>query len=1021
MKLTPDQERVVRAEGGVAVVAGAGSGKTRTLVFRYLELLDRGLRPLQLVAVTFTEAAAAELRARLREHLAGHRHDLLPELEAAPIGTFHALAARICREHPRAAGVPADFRVQDEVESALWLREHLPLAVAGLPREVFEVIPFNLLKESLAALLQDPLAAEEAFDRGPEEMRTLLENRLAELYNEAKVQVERLGALQGPDGDSMEDQRLRILAAADEGREALWAAAREISLRGGSRKRWGEDRLDEVKITLETVRKIAKQAEALCFTPEHERAWTALARAFRQVREQLALKQSQDRVLDFAGLEAHALRALEDPGVRTYYRERWIHALVDELQDTNPVQERLLLALFEPDRLTVVGDPKQSIYGFRRADLRVFGRTARAVELSGGARVHLDESFRSHRELVEAVNGVFAGLMGEGFQPLTSRRDPPHAGPHLEAFLIASGPSQRARRRAEALEVARRIRGWVEKGLPVWDRETGEIRPAGYRDFAVLARAWSVLEEAALALLAEGVPAVLTRGGNLLEAREVKDGLALLLFLADPEDDLALVAVLRSPFFAVSDRVLQDLAREDGSWWTRVRGAGGASIRRAAEILSELLHARRREPPSRLLQQADRLTGYTAVLANLPLGERRLADWRAFLALVRELERGNEDVFVVVRRLRELLAAEVRVEQPALAAGDAVSLMTIHAAKGLEWPVVFVTGLDYVPRSGSPPTLFDPMVGVGLKLEDDPTGIYKLLDHEAREASDDELVRLLYVALTRAGDRAIVSAAKATGAWNLIADHLPEIKEIAPETGDFAPPFPEPPRPGPPEGAVLEPTPLVFDGLPISALDTYRFCPLRFHFAYVEGHPGAGERAAWARRVGTVVHDALALGLTGEADLGRLDPGLPPEHVADAVELVRRFHTSHAFARFRAGAKEREKPVTLEIEGLTLSGFADLVGEGWVLDYKTHLEVRPEEHRLQVWAYAKAASVKEAYLAYLRHDRVVQIDLDGLSEEASRTVRSILAGTSNATPSERCHRCPYLDVCEDGQWFVADR
>lgn len=1002
MKPTPEQERAIRAPGGVAVIAGAGTGKTRTLVHRYLALLDRGLSPLQVVAVTFTEAAAAELRARLRRELRHARPGLVPELEAAPIGTIHALAARICREHSQAAGVPADFRVQDEVEAALWLRDHLPRAVAGLPEEVFRAVPYSLLLGALEELLADPVAAGEAFNKDPEAMGALLGAEQNHHFEEARVHMEILSQQEA--SGRLDELRAELLIAWKEDPEGFWERASSLKLPGGKTRHL------EVKEAIKAVRDLAKQALRLRFTEDQERAWKALKEAFFKVRERLEAERFRDRVLDFAGLEAHALRALEDPSVRDYYRQRWKHALVDEHQDTNPVQERILHALFGPGDLTLVGDPKQSIYGFRRADPRVFSRATKEAP----EQVFLSRSFRTHSALVEAVNGVFEGLLPD-FEPLSADRNPPHEGPHLEAFVVATGNTKAARRQAEAREVARRIRRWVEGKLLVWDREAERVRPAHWSDFAVLARAWSVLEDIALALLAEGVPAVLTRGGSLLEAREVKDGLALLRFLADPADDLALIAVLRSPFFAVSDRTLQAHAGGEGDWWERVLASGDPALERPREVLERLLAARSHEPPSRLLQMADRLTGYTAVLANLPLAGRRLADWRAFLDLVRELERGNEDTFAVARRFRELLAAGVRLDRPPLAAGDAVSLLTIHAAKGLEWPVVFLAGLDHEANRGQKPAaLFDPEVGVALS-EEEPSGIHALIETRRKEAENEELLRLLYVGMTRAADRLVVSAAGDKGAWKVVRDHLPGVEELVPEEEDLLPPFSGAPAPELAEAEIVGEVPLALSGLPVTALDLYRLCPRRFHFAHVRGHPGAGEEAAVARRVGRLAHEALARGTADEERLARLDPGLPAEAVREAAELARAFLQSPTYERFRREAEGREVPLSIEVAGVTLSGIADLVGPGWILDFKTDREVQPGEHALQVWAYARALGRDEAYLAYLRHDRLVKVPLHDLEAEAEKVVEGIRSRAFDPTPSARCAACPYLGLCDEGK------
>jgi ATP-dependent helicase/nuclease subunit A len=257
-------------------------------------------------------------------------------------------------------------------------------------------------------------------------------------------------------------------------------------------------------------------------------------------------------------------------------------------------------------------------------------------------------------------------------------------------------------------------------------------------------------------------PSVHAGGGNLLETREAKDGIALLRFLADPGDDLALVAVLRSPFFAVDDRLLHDLAqeRERGvSWWKLVRETHFPQLNTVKEVLGELLSKRRLEPPTTLLQLADHLTGYTAVMANLSGVERREADWRGFRELVGDLESGAQDVFTVVRWLRQLHEEDAEVPRPPLEAGDAVSLMTIHAAKGLEWPVVVIPDLARAMPSSSGAVVFDPEMGVSVDFgeEDGEPALHRLIKDKKARLEEDEVRRVFYVAPTRARDHLILT------------------------------------------------------------------------------------------------------------------------------------------------------------------------------------------------------------------------------------------------------------------------
>ena len=789
MSLTEEQRRAIGASGSVVVVAGAGTGKTHMLTERYLHhLSEDGLSPLEVVAVTFTEKAAEELRSRVRERVRGRlavREDLLAELEAAQISTIHALCARVCREHPEEAEVPPDFGILDELRGQLWTADRLADAMDGLPEEHYRVVPYPLMQAALEALFSDPFAAEEALAKGPEGWRDLIEEAretaLLRYLEEPALKESRwtLELCEGDDEDRMEESRRAALSAleeleAGENHKSAFELLASIDLRGGKKKAWSDGELASVKEALRLVRELAR-AElrrgivVLEPGPADERLASALPvlrDSFSQARAFLTEAKRRSRVLDFADLEVRALRALEPEEVRDYYRKRWRAFLVDEFQDTNPVQAELLERLTQGAKLTVVGDEKQSIYGFRRADVEVFRRFRERILSERGEEVVLATSFRGHSELVGVLNAVFSSMLGEMRQDLEAhRQQPPHEAPHVRAYAVESEervPKARLQR-AEAAHIARLLREMLDQGLLVGDGSTGASRPIRPGDVAVLSRVWAPLEAYGDALAAAGIPSVHAGGGNLLETREAKDGIILLRFLADPNDDLALVAVLRSPFFAVDDLLLHELAQERGrdviTWWKLVQESEGLHLDAAKEVLGELLAKRPLEPPTTLLQLADHLTGYTAVIANLPGAERREADWRGFRELVGDLERGADDAFTVVRWLRQLHEGGAQIPRPPLEAGDAVSLMTIHAAKGLEWPVVVIPDLARAMPPSSGAVAFDPEMGVSVDFgeENGQPALHRLIRDKKARLEEDESRRVFYVAPTRARDHLILT------------------------------------------------------------------------------------------------------------------------------------------------------------------------------------------------------------------------------------------------------------------------
>jgi len=847
--LLPAQARAATHPDSVAVVAGAGTGKTHMLSHRFLFHLEQGMDPLQIVAVTFTERAAAELRARIRSLVARalpDRPDVPVALEAAQISTLHALAARVCRDHPEEAGVPPDFTVLDELEGQVWLAERLDDALADLPAEVFAELPYGDVRDALARMLGDPVEAQAALDLPTEGWEERVErarrHALDELtgdpaWRDAAALVR--GA-RGEDGDKAEIARACAETGIDHLErgevEAALDALDRVNLSGGRQAAWPEGDLPAVKAALRLLRDSARAAAregvlTLALGPVDDRLAALLPHlkgAFEAVRRALAAEKRRRRVLDFADLEVHALRALERPEVRAHYAARWRAVLVDEFQDTNPAQERLLNLLTEGMTVTVVGDEKQSIYGFRGADVTVFRRhrarlreRARQRPSAAGAdpeavEVSMDESFRAHGPLTRTLNRIFAPVLGELRQDLTAvRGEAPDAAPHVTAHLIEGKGGKARLQVSEARHIAAVVKGLLDAGVPVWDERGASLRPVRPEDIAVLTRTWQPLGVYGEILPALGVPAVHSGGGNLLDTREAKDAMAALRFFADPRDDVALVALLRSPFFAVADPTLYRFAQtlpeahgQHAPWWHPLEAAAGlpSELEGARGTLRELLAARA-WTPSRQLQLADALTGYTAVLSGLPGAERRLADWTGFLEFIRALETGLADVFSVVRRLRRLLRAKVEVPRPVLQAEGAVNLLTVHRSKGLEWPVVVVADLSRGSRNGGARMLFQRELGVAFRLHDADGGtvdpaLYTLLRRDRRRREADEARRVLYVALTRARDRLVLTAAATRGGGlDVLAPGL-EAAGVVPEVVQHDPglaAYPPPPAPRPGE------------------------------------------------------------------------------------------------------------------------------------------------------------------------------------------------------------------------------
>ena len=1082
--LTLEQQAAAYAPCSVVITAGAGTGKTHMLAERYLYYLrERNLSPLEIVAVTFTEKAATELRSRIRSLVSQelpHRLDLIAELEAAQISTIHALAARVCQEHFQVLDIPADFQVLADLEGQIWLGDALQQALTQLSPEIFQVIPYSWLRDVLGRLLDDPYTANQALNQGIQDWHKLIANARIQavktIINNPVWQStwEVLEQHQGKAGDKLEVIRQSVLdAMADledgENIDQGIATIDQVNLRVGSSKNWQDIKVvkNALKVLRESVRRVTSlgllDLELGDADEQLKLMLPALTEAYREVSGYLSRLKLQRKVLTFSDLELYALQALTNSQVQDYYHQRWQVFLVDEFQDTNPTQAELLDTLTAQAELTIVGDKKQSIYGFRRADVELFDQFRDRILNNNlnnnGKEVILSTSFRTHKTLINQFNQIFAPLLAEDHQDLSAfRSEKPMTTEenkknnnfnYLQVLVIGDPlkqegskkppkPNKASRQRVEAFSLAERIKQMLEGKIPVFDKQTQKTRPIEPQDIAILTRTWQPLETYSQALAAMGIPVAPAGGGNLLATREAKDATALLRFLANTRDDIALVAVLRSPWFAISDRLLfqlresfikQSQDKEDTCWWAAVQQSQFKELLHPVKVLQQLLKSRQSEMPSRVLQLADRLTGYTAVIANLAGASRRLADWQGFNQLVKDLEQGTYDLFGVVRRLKRLYEQEVAVPRPVLRVTNAVSLMTIYAAKGLEWSLVIVADLSKERPKSNPAVRFDAQSGVAVKSKNQLGEIqkpvlYSWLEYLQEQKERQEAVRVLYVALTRARDYLILSAAEPyKGELNRLQRGLSAAK-----VPTFTIPYTDvkalPPVPQTPAIETDLPTLLLnsvgsgLSELPVTALTDYARCPQRFKLHYLDGHPGLGEGLAYGMQTGTLMHKALEHNITRPQDLLPFAEGDWEQSVFnEAIALALKFFKLPAYQQLRNTAVAKEQQISFKLNQITFNGVIDLVGNDWVLDYKSDRLMQPQDHRFQLWVYAAALKYTKAHIVYLRHDQIHSFttrDFTEIAIEADILSQKIYQGNYAATPTmEKCAYCPYLAFCKD--------
>ncbi|HJX40387.1 MAG TPA: UvrD-helicase domain-containing protein, partial [Anaerolineales bacterium] len=809
--LTPDQHRAAtEAERDVLLGAGAGTGKTRTLVARYVHLLAQGLTERQIVAITFTEKAAREMRNRIRQavsDLAAEQGapaawlEIEARMDAARIATIHSLCAEILRSHPAEARVDPGFVVIDEGLGLTFKARAVADALAwaagdAQEAQLFRAFSTRQLAAVLSRLLERRLESAELLNRDSAE--TLQHTLLAAIESFLRLQpvaegIESLRALAeageltedaGPSLGPRAEQLLELwteLEAALEAGDLLAACGVLFRIRRETLQKVGGGAKSRARPVVHALQDLYDEhldswiggadSQDSPPSPEADAAWAEqvprLKALFEQALSAYRRSLQAHRALDFDDLEARALELLELAEIGERWRERLAAVLVDEFQDTNERQRRIIDALAggRPGCLFAVGDARQSIYRFRGADVRVFRRKRREVQAGGGVAPEIELSFRAHAPLLSALDDLVGPLMGREetgalyqvpYSSLTAHRDQPAAsgiGPHLEIVLGAGQGAEQARL-AAARALANRL---VEL------RQDGVIRE--WSEVALLFRASAGFEAYETALEAAGIPFVTVAGRGFYDRPEIRDLVNTLRAIADPSDDLALAGFLRSPAVGLSDPGLYRLRANGGEprpLWAALAEADGlletydlAPVRRARAVLGELHPLADRLPVAELISRLVGRLDWRAVLAS---SHARL--WRNLDKLVDDAQASElVNVSAFLEYLSVLREAGAREGEAPAGEGGALQLMTIHKAKGLEFDLVVLADASRTSPQRAQPAYLMEEVGPAAamdQLQGEPTA-YRLARALDAEQSRAEEGRLLYVAATRARERLIVS------------------------------------------------------------------------------------------------------------------------------------------------------------------------------------------------------------------------------------------------------------------------
>lgn len=1034
------------------VRAGAGTGKTTVLLQRLLSLIRSGASRLdRIAAITFTEKAAGEMKVRLRAEIEaalrvfppeGQQHVLreaLSDLERAAISTIHAFCAGLLHERPLEARVDPGFTVLEELAGRLlraqawreWLTQELNTSRAVLKR----ALRLGLSLEHLEAAAHFVVDHRDCLDMLPSPLPSLLP-----LFHQTlREGVERLTSWQRFCVNSQDRAFVQIGALAEvldswteeEQGERLLVQGLTIAPKGGNQNYWQQaNALKEVRALLAHLTEERDKARRVLFhnlAVELTRWLTGYVAYYQQKKREQGLLDFTDLLL----LTRDLLRSNKE--VRRVLQQRYSFILVDEFQDTDPLQVEVVFFLAEDGaraedwtevelksgKLFVVGDPCQSIYRFRRADMAIYKHACETISRKGEV-VTLSTNFRARAPMVDWLNETFSRVLADGTQttysPLTPTRFEFHG---KEVTLLPVPPerlppkrSREEERRAEAETAAAFLKRVVEGGEISFWGEHG-VR---YGNIAILFRTHQAMEVYEEALRSFGIPYRVFGGRQFYRRQEISTLLALLRALETPWDKEALVAGLRSPLFGFSDEDLFLFTATGGALNYTVpvpEEAHEASRFASAFALLLDFHQRRNTlSPAALLEELYARTHLLSLFSLLPQGEQSVANLLKTSEIARSLgPQLTLHAFVYFLDEMERMGWEEGESPTSEAREDAVRLLTVHKAKGLEFPVVFLADVVSRRRALGRSGIIDRShrsrgtmeVSLGPRTLGCETLGWQETEERERAEEEEEERRLLYVAATRARDHLVIPllpGVRPDGFLGVLGAGMEE-RFYGEVMNPFGPEGPqvfvydsrkleipsasslsvEPLDPGDEERGSLEEYEAWRGGLedlkksgaegePVLAVTDIAEQGASLEFPQekevrVLKSTSTSERAK-ALRLGRLVHEVLRYGVEDPEKMEKLVRmhEVSEEEVSQVVELARMALSSPVMARARAAENRfHEVPFVYHHRGGLLEGIVDLTfvedGKLVVVDFKTDkvargqgLEERAEMYKRQGFLYA---------------------------------------------------------------------
>ncbi len=1017
--LTDEQLAVVEAiTAGKMVLAkaGAGSGKTKTLVEAYARLVEKAkdaANPFdRILAITFTNEAAYKLKKAVFDRTDSDVRALLTD----NISTIHSFCNSVLSAHLVELSIKPSYVIADEgsvTEAAFGIIDRIASAAYGADEE---------LRRLIAAYGYDAIG------------RSGFRQALYGIYSAMRMQ-------------GIRERELESLLAIGSGKLLEFTSSESVLQK-------------DVPIDNATRDFVGRAAGTF---------GRYLIRFWREFENYKKL----EGMLTFDDVLYYTYQLLSDHDyIRDFYRKEFDYILVDEFQDTDRLQYEIITMISDGNRLAFVGDQKQSIYEWRNADPAIINSVEREITSSGrGISLEMSDNFRSTPQLISFFNLVFARVFEKGSISYTAMRHANSSMTDLDEpavrIMLPGGANIGERREREASLICEEARRLVSSDIHVEGEENGQLRPLALRDMAILFRSRTPVEIYARALRENGIPFIHVQSESFFEKREVIDIMNYLNHLADPADRFYTFASLRSPLFGLSDETLISLS---ANRFDVVKTAGEANGRGREKLLlfasiDEECSRNRNAFAHRMLSVAIEKTRIDLVYLSARGGKQAYANILKLLDMIRSMEKdGPVGLLEAVRSLNRMAEEGTGESEYPLndERSDAIRLMTVHASKGLEFPVVFVADSSRENRNGKSDSFYHPELGVvpGVPRKgrettrDGVRAVNSAASIRRNESAQQEDRRIFYVSLTRARQLLYLSQfesrKKNDPSWNgTINSIIPlnpggRVLQLTPDCSVlFIRPGSQKQARGAMTGRVrIKP---VVNTLPArlvrqegirtiaTELADFMVCPLRKKLGKAApSASGIRDRIIAAER-GNAVHSLLedynyvtgvfpfspALADTAGDEIRKLASG-----------FIKSVYGEIVHSAILSGKLRREFPFTMKRGAHTISGKIDLVAEEGgnvcIVDYKTgDISRHTPEYTNQLMLYAimlRELGGKNRFRlvnfavdnpSLTRDFSVGKEELDSFGMRLDAALADMVKGVEGASPSpENCGGCDFKSTCE---------